>query len=122
MPEYDSVVLSCMHMFVSDEQNPRLVRSMPTLGKPIILSPPGGILFSETGSSLGFGQTPQDALTLLGSPQYISYKKSNPSIYERLHIRDNIDYQYDYFYNYFELGLDILFDASGHHIKKFIVH
>eukprot|EP01127_Copromyxa_protea_P008654 TRINITY_DN1993_c0_g1_i3.p1 TRINITY_DN1993_c0_g1~~TRINITY_DN1993_c0_g1_i3.p1 ORF type:complete len:336 (-),score=53.97 TRINITY_DN1993_c0_g1_i3:61-1068(-) len=126
MPEFDSVMLSCMHMFVSDEKDPRLIKPMPILGKPLVLLPSQGILFSETNSMLIFGNTPQDALTILGSPQHISYKKSNPlSIHERLHIRDKAevrDFQYDYFYNYFDIGLDILFDAANHNIKKFIVH
>lgn len=126
MPEFDSVILSCMNMFVSDEKDPKLIRSMPVIAKPVVLHPSQGMLFSETNSMLRFGNTPQDALTLLGSPQYISYKKSNPlSIHERLHVRDKSDardFQYDYFYNYFEMGLDILFDAATHTIKKFIVH
>lgn len=28
----------------------------------------------------------------------------------------------DYFYNYFQLGMDFLFDASTHTVKKFILH
>lgn len=28
----------------------------------------------------------------------------------------------DYFYNYFKLGLDILFDMRTHVVKKFILH
>jgi hypothetical protein len=126
MPEFDSVMLSCMHMFASDEKDPRLIKTQVITGKPLVLLPSQGILFSETNSTLSFGNTPQDALTVLGSPQHISYKKSNPlSIHERLHVRDRSevrDFQYDYFYNYFDIGLDILFDASAHCIKKFIVH
>lgn len=126
MPEFDSVVLSCMHMFVSDEKDSRLIKPMSVLGKSLTLIPSQGIMFTETNSLLSFGNTPQDVLTVLGSPQHISYKKSNPlSIHERLHIRDKTevrDFQYDYFYNYFDIGLDILFDASAHCIKKFVVH
>ena len=28
----------------------------------------------------------------------------------------------DYFYNYFTLGIDILFDGSKHSVKKFVLH
>uniref|UniRef100_H2YCQ7 Uncharacterized protein n=1 Tax=Ciona savignyi TaxID=51511 RepID=H2YCQ7_CIOSA len=28
----------------------------------------------------------------------------------------------DYFYNYFTLGLDILFDGNSHTVKKFVLH
>lgn len=126
MPEFDSVILSCMHMFVSDEKDSKLIKPMPVLQKPLTLMPSQGLMFQETNSLLSFGNTPQDVLTVLGSPQHISYKKSNPlSIHERLHVRDKTearDYQYDYFYNYFDIGLDILFDASAHFIKKFVVH
>jgi len=160
--EFDSVVLTCIYLYVSDSKEPKHIHTMQTLGKPLVLSPSQGILFSDTNMTLKFGNTPQDALSVLGSPQHISYKKSNPlSIHERLHVREHAsdndfssgasalhlstkedygspmgrnasttttatthsrEFQYDYFYNYFDLGLDILFDASGHYIKKFVVH
>eukprot|EP01126_Amoeba_proteus_P005966 TRINITY_DN1205_c0_g1_i4.p1 TRINITY_DN1205_c0_g1~~TRINITY_DN1205_c0_g1_i4.p1 ORF type:complete len:243 (-),score=41.63 TRINITY_DN1205_c0_g1_i4:818-1546(-) len=123
MPEFDSVILVCMYMYVSDERDPRLISTMPVLRKPLILSPSQGIMFPDINATLSFGNTPQDVLTVLGSPQHISYKKSNPlSIHKGREKQESCEYQYDYFYNYFDLGLDVLFDATEHVIKKFVVH
>lgn len=70
-----------------------------------------------------FGDSVQKVLTEIGSPSKIFYKlkdkmrihSSNP---KKLSEKRNTDY----FYNYFNLGLDILFDGVGHIVKKFILH
>jgi len=83
----------------------------------IVVNPSQGISIHT--ESLRFDDSPQDVLTILGPPQYISYKTSDPVL---IHKQDNKQNQYDYFYNYFDVGLDILFDAVKHTIKKFILH
>lgn len=76
--------------------------------------------------SIIFDSSPQDVLTVLGHPQHISYKTADPQAIHtpsafksqpKRHI-----YQPDYFYNYFDFGIDILFDGLTHNIKKFILH
>ncbi|KAF9920566.1 hypothetical protein FBU30_009573 [Linnemannia zychae] len=93
--------------------------------------------------------TPQDLLADLGSPASIYYKeedkmkihsetKESPRIQQEedgiLGEMDDIGYNRnnkpaedsqqpnDYFYNYFHLGLDILFDGSTHRCKKIVMH
>jgi len=58
---------------------------------------------------------------VLGAPDHITYKTSDPLL---IHSSKGSEYlyQYDYFYNYLKKGLDILFDATSHKIKKFILH
>eukprot|EP00029_Vermamoeba_vermiformis_P005177 TRINITY_DN1725_c0_g1_i1.p1 TRINITY_DN1725_c0_g1~~TRINITY_DN1725_c0_g1_i1.p1 ORF type:complete len:446 (-),score=156.25 TRINITY_DN1725_c0_g1_i1:131-1468(-) len=81
--------------------------------------------------TLTFGSSPQDVLVALGPPDQIFYKLHDPMrihrpvavpvpgrgrvIEERL-LND------EYFYNYFRLGFDILFDGEEHVIKKFVLH
>jgi hypothetical protein len=122
MPEYKSVVLNCIYIFVPDDHQPDRIKEMKPLGFPnhaIVVNPSQGISINT--ESLRFGDSPQDVLTILGPQQYISYKISDPLSIHKPDIKQN-QYQYDYFYNYFEMGLDILFDAVRHNIKKFILH
>jgi len=122
MPEYKSVVLNCIYIFVPDESHPDRIKEMKPLGYPnhaFVVNPSQGISINT--ESLRFGDSPQDVLTILGPPQYISYKTTDPLSIHKQDSKQN-QYQYDYFYNYFEMGLDILFDAVTHSIKKFILH
>ncbi|KAK3845935.1 MAG: hypothetical protein J3R72DRAFT_434890 [Linnemannia gamsii] len=93
--------------------------------------------------------TPQDLLADLGSPASIYYKeedkmkihsetKESPRIQQEedgiLGEMDDIGYDQtnkpaegsqqpnDYFYNYFHLGMDVLFDGSTHRCKKIVMH
>ncbi|KAF9178539.1 hypothetical protein BGZ51_007689 [Haplosporangium sp. Z 767] len=93
--------------------------------------------------------TPQDLLADLGSPASIYYKeedkmkihsdtKDSPQNQQEedgiLGEMDGISYDRanrpsegsqrpnDYFYNYFHLGLDVLFDGSTHRCKKIVMH
>ncbi|KAH7047937.1 hypothetical protein BKA57DRAFT_463745 [Linnemannia elongata] len=93
--------------------------------------------------------TPQDLLADLGSPASIYYKeedkmkihsetKESPRIQQEedgiLGEMDDIGYDRtnkpaegsqqpnDYFYNYFHLGMDVLFDGSTHRCKKIVMH
>ncbi|KAF9390784.1 hypothetical protein CPC16_004807 [Podila verticillata] len=94
--------------------------------------------------------TPQDLLADLGSPASIYYKeedkmKIHSDIVENVKNQDEDDgilgsmddvggydranrqaegsqQPNDYFYNYFHLGIDVLFDGSTHRCKKIIMH
>uniref|UniRef100_A0A8C5PW71 Phagosome assembly factor 1 n=1 Tax=Leptobrachium leishanense TaxID=445787 RepID=A0A8C5PW71_9ANUR len=67
-----------------------------------------------------FGDSCQDVLSTLGAPHKIFYKSDDkmkihsPSPHKQVPAKCN-----DYFYNYFTLGVDILFDANTHKAKKF---
>ncbi|XP_071957563.1 phagosome assembly factor 1-like [Antedon mediterranea] len=69
-----------------------------------------------------FGESCQDVMTALGCPSKIFYKSEDKMrIHSRRFQRDQRRSS-DYFFNYFTLGLDILFDAITHRAKKFILH
>ncbi|VDO99300.1 unnamed protein product [Schistosoma curassoni] len=67
--------------------------------------------------------TNQDVLSALGSPSRVFYKTEDkmkihlPQSHRLVQPRKS-----DYFFNYFPLGLDILFDAQTHEVMKFVLH
>ncbi|CAH8616761.1 unnamed protein product [Schistosoma bovis] len=73
--------------------------------------------------SLTFGDSVQDVLSALGSPSRVFYKTEDkmkihlPQSHRLVQPRKS-----DYFFNYFPLGLDILFDARTHEVMKFVLH
>ncbi|KAL5964498.1 hypothetical protein TSMEX_007737 [Taenia solium] len=81
---------------------------------------------STQASSLSF-TFPQncrpDVLSALGSPSRVYYKTEDkmmihlPQSYRKVRQQ-----RCDYFYNYFTLGVDILFDARTHRVITFVLH
>ncbi|XP_064640713.1 phagosome assembly factor 1-like isoform X2 [Lineus longissimus] len=72
---------------------------------------------------VSFGSSCQDILSALGCPNKVFYKAEDKM---KIHSRDAHKLIHskmsDYFYNYFTLGVDILFDAKTNLVKKFIFH
>eukprot|EP01080_Neovahlkampfia_damariscottae_P005410 gene5410-9223_t len=72
-----------------------------------------------------FNTSPQDVMSELGAPNQIFYKKHNKlKIHSKIDYSDNLKEQMnavDYFYNYFSLGIDIMFDGSTHLVQKIIL-
>lgn len=70
-----------------------------------------------------FDDSAQEVLTMLGSPSKVFYKSEDKmkihsaDAHKRVHSN-----KADYFFNYFTLGIDILFDADSHRVKKFLLH
>ncbi|XP_054290277.1 PHAF1 protein CG7083-like [Macrosteles quadrilineatus] len=70
-----------------------------------------------------FSDTCQDVATLLGTPQRVFFKAEDkmkihsPNAHRRVTARRS-----DFFFNYFSLGMDILFDARTQKVKKFVLH
>jgi len=86
----------------------------------IIVKLSQGIYFTKRQQLIDFTSTTQDVLSILGSPSRVFFKeedkmKIHSSSYEGLGCAD-------YFYNYFNIGMDILFDIRTHVVKKFILH
>jgi len=73
---------------------------------------------------INFGMSCQDVTSMLGTPSQVFYKSEDkmkihsPNVHRHI----SVPRRSDYFFNYFTLGFDILFDAKTHKIKKFIVH
>lgn len=70
-----------------------------------------------------FGDSCQDVASLLGAPNKVFYKSEDkmkihsPFAHKRAASRRS-----DFFFNYFTLGIDILFDARTHRVKKILLH
>ncbi|XP_076336430.1 phagosome assembly factor 1 isoform X1 [Tachypleus tridentatus] len=70
-----------------------------------------------------FGDSAQDVVAALGASSKVFYKAEDkmkihsPNSHKLLTSRSS-----DYFYNYFTLGMDVLFDSRSHRVQKFILH
>ncbi|XP_057449311.1 PHAF1 protein At3g51130 isoform X2 [Lotus japonicus] len=84
----------------------------------------GEELYFTVGSQhIPFGASPQDVWTELGRPCGIHQKQVDQMvIHSSSDLRPRTTLCGDYFYNYFNRGLDILFDGQTHKIKKFVLH
>nr|CAI5841052.1 unnamed protein product [Callosobruchus analis] len=69
------------------------------------------------------GHSAQDVASALGAPSKVFYKSEDKM---RIHSpnahRKITATRSDYFFNYFTLGLDVLFDARTHLAKKLVLH
>lgn len=66
-----------------------------------------------------FGDFSQDVQTEIGCPDNIHYKSEDKM---KIHLGQQAGNHTDYFYNYFSLGVDLLFCGRTHQVKKFILH
>jgi hypothetical protein len=89
-----------------------------TLGKSILLV--------DRKRTISIKMTPQDVMSELGSPNQIFYKShdklkihSSKSDLETSH--EDQPTAIDYFYNYFSLGIDIMFNGANHVVEKIIL-
>eukprot|EP01133_Synstelium_polycarpum_P007047 gene7047-8195_t len=93
---------------------------VPSHTEEIIVFPNKGVYFTKRNCILSFISTPQDVLSELGPPSKI-YHKEEDNMKIHTHQVESTPSP-DYFYNYFHLGIDILFDVKRNMIKKFIFH
>lgn len=70
-----------------------------------------------------FGDSVQDVVSNLGAPNRVFFKSEDkmkihsPSAHRRVQTKRS-----DFFFNYFTLGVDVLFDARTQRCKKMILH
>lgn len=70
-----------------------------------------------------FGDCVQDVVSAIGAPARIFYKSEDKmKIHSPNAYRKAAAHKSDYFYNYFTLGFDVLFDARTNCVKKFVLH
>lgn len=84
------------------------------------LRPAEGLHFPSTELTIRYGASPQEVQTELGPPDRICYKPGVPPVVAGAEVAT--EQLHDYFYNYFRLGLDILFSGHRHEAKKFVTH
>nr|CDS21414.1 hypothetical protein EgrG_000182500 [Echinococcus granulosus] len=86
-------------------------------------SPPAEPGLRRFSSCVAFGDSTEDVLSALGSPSRVYYKTEDkmmihlPQSYRKMRQQ-----RCDYFYNYFTLGVDVLFDARTHRVITFVLH
>lgn len=76
---------------------------------------------SADGPRLALGFSCQEVLSVLGAPQAIFDKPHPPPIVAHGG-REPAPPSADYYFNYFALGLDVLFDRGSHTAYKFVLH
>jgi len=70
-----------------------------------------------------FGDSAQDVVCAIGAPARTFYKSEDKmKIHSPNAFRKSASHKSDYFYNYFTLGFDILFDSRTNRVKKFVLH
>uniref|UniRef100_A0A2A4IVK6 Uncharacterized protein n=1 Tax=Heliothis virescens TaxID=7102 RepID=A0A2A4IVK6_HELVI len=69
-----------------------------------------------------FGSSAQRVVAALGAAARVYYKADDKMRIHRPTARRRPPPASDYFFNYFTLGLDVLFDARTHQVKKFVLH
>ncbi|KAM3961464.1 PHAF1 protein CG7083 [Aphomia sociella] len=72
--------------------------------------------------AIRFGDSCQRVARALGAPARLYYKADDKMRIHRPTARRRPPPASDYFFNYFTLGLDVLFDARTHQVKKFVLH
>ena len=97
---------------------------------PPALSPAGddeilvhvGVGIQRGADMLTFASSSQDVLSLLGQPNRIHVKQHDKLRIHSAALAAESAVLADYFYNYFDLGIDLLFDGQRHCVKKIILH
>jgi len=100
-----------------------------TCGLSLTMEPSGDIRSSFNQRTeavirkVGFGDSVQDVMSAIGAPSRVFYKSEDKmKIHSPNAHRKAAALRSDYFFNYFLMGLDILFDARSQTVKKFILH
>eukprot|EP01102_Stenamoeba_stenopodia_P013205 TRINITY_DN4255_c0_g1_i1.p1 TRINITY_DN4255_c0_g1~~TRINITY_DN4255_c0_g1_i1.p1 ORF type:complete len:382 (-),score=69.32 TRINITY_DN4255_c0_g1_i1:122-1267(-) len=80
-----------------------------------------GVYFTKRDCFINFNSSTQDVVSDLGPPDKIYFKEQDKM---KIHLpgSQNGTKGTEYFYNYFSLGIDILFDVNKHTVKKIILH
>lgn len=79
--------------------------------------------FPSLGCSIGTCSSAQDVIHRLGTPPAVFFKGgSNHHNHPASHQAQSVGGATDYFFNYTHLGMDILFDACSHLLKKVVLH
>ncbi|MDP2436113.1 MAG: hypothetical protein Q8P67_10245 [archaeon] len=84
-----------------------------------------GIHFTARQKTVTFQSSVQDVLTAIGSPDKVFFKDTESL---QLHLDQpeaschSASVSSDYFFNYFALGIDLLFDQHTHFVKKIVLH
>jgi len=91
--------------------------AVPELLEAVSVLPGVGVQLQNR--TLRFGAMPQDVVSDFGPPQQVCIKDVDAF---RIHSARAPSKSLDYYYNYFYLGLDALFDGQTHLLQKIVLH
>ncbi|EGG14817.1 UPF0183 family protein [Cavenderia fasciculata] len=121
LPDGSTPIVSKIFVYSSLQmKNPLSNIPNPQTQEDIIICPNQGVYFIKRNCILTFSSTPQDVLSELGPPSKIYHKEEDNMKIHTYQVEGSTTP--DYFYNYFHLGLDVLFDVKRNTVKKLIFH
>jgi hypothetical protein len=128
-PAVPPLPMSCFkgHVYLEDCQVLRDSTATKTLGLKLrLFTYPNNILDPTRISferEIMFGEEAQSVAAKLGTPSRTFYKSDDKmKIHSKEAHKKVATVNSDYFFNYFTLGLDILFDSRHHRASKFMLH
>jgi len=101
-----------------------------TCGISVLLEPstdPRQNNYNQRSSSvmrkIAFGDSVQDVMSAIGAPSRVFFKSEDKmKIHSPNAHMKAASLKSDYFFNYFQMGMDILIDARSNNVKKFVLH
>jgi len=117
-PDPNTTFLQCFYIFEPDSKDSSKIETN-SKSQIVIVHPSEGIEIDN--SFILYGDSPQRVKSLLGKTEAVSVKNTNRNIYRRSD-KDDEEFEFDYFFTYFSLGIDVLFSAETHTVIKFILH
>lgn len=93
---------------------------MPDMPEAVVVRPALGVELQ--GQLLHFGAMPQDVFSDFGPPEQVCVKEFDAVRIHSARFPTSKAAGPDYYYNYFHLGVDVLFDGRTHLVKKIILH
>jgi hypothetical protein len=115
--EKTTPILSKIFIYHGEDPKTPLIRSIGPKDfyfEPVLIHR-NHIEFTYHRDLISFDDTCQDVLIAIGSPDKTMKKLKGLEIHQTETTKD-------YFWNYFDLGLDILFNGYTHRVKKFVLH
>lgn len=122
LPGQPPPVARRMWIFAADSPSALPISARLEEPEAIVVRPAAGV--ELRGRLLRFGAMPQDVFSDFGPPEQVCIKDVDAV---RIHsvsaclVSPRLPGP-DYYYNYFQLGLDILFDGRKHIVKKVVLH
>eukprot|EP00930_Biecheleria_cincta_P033694 TRINITY_DN23343_c0_g1_i1.p1 TRINITY_DN23343_c0_g1~~TRINITY_DN23343_c0_g1_i1.p1 ORF type:complete len:641 (-),score=107.15 TRINITY_DN23343_c0_g1_i1:32-1738(-) len=93
---------------------------MPDMPEAVVVRPSLGVELQ--GRLLRFGAMPQDIFSDFGPPEQVCVKEFDAVRIHSARVPTSKTAGPDYYYNYFHLGVDVLFDGRTHLVKKVTLH
>jgi len=100
-------------------------RSLRFYYEIVTVRPQIGIFFEMRKVMLYYGMDCQDVIALLGTPNSVYYKRDHKMLIHASTIDGrglNQGEIQDYFFNYYDYGVDVLFDTNTHTVKRILLH